>query len=110
MEKDLIPIVTEHDLEYYEKRLNTFTEKGEKPHNNMLGEHFVSCKGKLVKVEICAGGCSKVKTGILFDVGEDFISIKTGCGPVSCTIPTANIHSVTFIHNNDRQKLIQALK
>ncbi len=107
MKNEIIPIVTEKDLEHYEQHLSKMEMPkklctAEKPlTRSLLSNHLTLCKGKLVKAEICGGGCLQAKTGLLLDVGEDYIVIKSSAAAVSTVIPIANIHSITFIHNND---------
>ncbi|MBQ6848217.1 MAG: hypothetical protein IJO62_04835 [Clostridia bacterium] len=101
MEKEMHAIMNERDLEYYENRLDNLTNTCNINRKSLFGAHLTSCKGKLVSVEICSGGCRQTKSGLLLDVGEDFISIRISNAPVSTAIPIANIHSITFIHNNN---------
>lgn len=105
MESEMRAILSEKDLEYYENRLNGF--KPPPNHRHLLEHHLTSCKGKLVKVEICNGGCRQTKVGLLLDAGEDFISLKMGNAPVSTAIPISNINSVTFIHDNNRRQIMR---
>ncbi len=106
MENGMRAILSEKDLEYYENRLNNLSSP-KQSQKSLLGHHLTSCKGKLVKVEICSGGCRQTKVGQLLDVGEDFISLKMGNAPVSTAIPITNIHAITFVHNNDRRQIMK---
>ncbi len=109
MEKEIRPIVCERDLEYYENRLNKMPINGTiNTNKSLLAHHLTSCKGKLVRVEICSGGCVQIKVGLLLDVGTDFISIRQGTAPISTAIPISNIMSITFIHNNDRRYIMKS--
>ncbi len=101
MEREMRSIMNEQDLEYYESHLSSLDNSCNINRKSLFGAHLTSCKGKLVKVEICSGGCRQTKSGLLLDVGEDFISIRVGNAPVSTAIPIANIHSITFIHGNN---------
>lgn len=101
MEKRLPPILNEQDLDFYEKRLSTITSTCDITRKSLFANHLTLCKGKLVSVEICGGGCLQRKSGILLDVGEDYISVRTGNMPISTAIPIVNIHSITFVHNNN---------
>lgn len=112
MDNEIRSILSERDLEYYEDRLDKLS--CENKHSkimdvtakqSLLGHHLTSCKGKLVKVEICGGGCMQAKSGLLLDVGADFITLKMGSCPITTAIPITNIHSITFIHNNDRRQI-----
>ena len=112
MENKMVPIVTEKDLDHYEKRLNSMDMRPKnRPNsqtateNNMLGNHLTAGKGKLVKVEVCGGGCLQSRVGVLLDVGDDFIVIKNSGASVSTVIPMCNLHCITFIHNNDRRQI-----
>ena len=112
MENKMVPIVPEKDLDYYEKRLSGMEMRPKNRNNpptvtekNMLENHLTAGKGKLVKVEVCGGGCLQSKVGLLLDVGDDFIVIKNSGASVSTVIPMCNLHCVTFIHNNDRRQI-----
>ena len=112
MENKMVPIVTEKDLEHYEKRLNSMDIRPKNRTNppivtekNMLENHLTAGKGKLVKAEICGGGCLQTKVGLLLDVGDDYIVIKNSGASVSTVIPMGNLHCITFIHNNDRRQI-----
>ena len=112
MENKMVPIVTEKDLDHYEKRLNqmdmrpkTRTNPPVVTEKNMLENHLTAGKGKLVKVEVCGGGCLQSKIGFLLDVGEDFIVIKNSGASVSAVIPMCNLHCITFVHNNVRRQI-----
>ena len=112
MENKMVPIVTEKDLDHYEKRLNqmdmrpkTRTNPPVVTEKNMLENHLTAGKGKLVKVEVCGGSCLQSKIGFLLDVGEDFIVIKNSGASVSAVIPMSNLHCITFVLNNDRRQI-----
>lgn len=112
MENKMVPIVTEKDLDHYEKRLNQMDMRIKNRTNppivtekNMLENHLTAGKGKLVKVEVCGGGCLQSKVGMLLDVGSDFIVIKNSGASVSTVIPICNLHCITFIHNNDHRQI-----
>ena len=108
MENSMRSIVNDRDLDYYEKQLNKISYDKfpeDLTSKSIFGHYMTSCKGKLVKVEICGGGCMQIKVGMLLDVGADYIVIKVGNSCVSTAIPTVNIHSITFVHNNDRKQI-----
>ena len=112
MENKPVPILTEKDLDHYEKRLNQMDMRPKNCTNppvvaekNMLENHLTAGKGKLVKVEVCGGGCLQSKVGLLLDVGSDFIVIKNSGASVSTVIPMCNLHCITFVHNNDRRQI-----
>ena len=112
MENKMVPIVTEKDLDHYEKRLNQMDMRIKNRTNppivtekNLLENHLTAGKGKLVKVEVCGGGCLQSKVGMLLDVGSDFIVIKNSGASVSTVIPICNLHCITFIHNNDPRQI-----
>lgn len=101
MNKNLVPITDEKDLEIYEKRLRAndcnslYMRNASK---RAPEEHFLCHKGKLLKVETAAGHNTRIREGRLIEVGEGFIVLKSGCVPVSVMIPLSNIVSVTVIH------------
>ncbi len=108
MDGNIRSIVNDRDLDYYEKRLNKISYENvseDITSKSIFGHYMTSCKGKLVKVEICGGGCMQTKIGMLLDVGADYIVIREGNACVSTAIPVANIHSITFVHNNDKRQL-----
>ena len=114
MEREIIPIVSEKDLEYYENRLNQMAVSDKMckvsettKQKSLLGHHLTVCKGKLVKVEICSGNCLQSKVGMLLDVGADYIVIKSSNAPVSTVVPINNIHCITFVHNNDKRQIMK---
>lgn len=114
MENKMKPIVCERDLEFYERnirnmnadRLRVETEV-ETRRKNMLGNHLMTHKGKLVKVETVAGNCLKAKVGLLLEVGADFIVLKIGNSPVSTVIPINSVHFITIVHDNNRNRIMQ---
>lgn len=110
MEREVGTIMNDSDLEYYRQKLNKITHE-DLPHDtdkhSPFCNHLNKCRGKLVRVEICSGGCKSVKSGILFEVGENFISIKGDNAPVSTAIPISNILSITLIHNNDKRQMVR---
>ena len=112
MNNMLRPITNESDLDFYRSnlemmnfdtgRMNPAEESRQK---ELFWNHLTNHKGKLVKVEIKVGNCSKSKVGILLDVGADFIDLKINGAPISIVIPVSSVHSVTVVHDNDRRKI-----
>jgi len=105
MENGLRSIVTENDLEYYEKNLKlaNFGEgKQIEPLNSIckknLLKHMDFHRGKLMRVEIIFGGCVKFKVGKLIEIGEDYISLKHQKDLSTAVIPIKNIQAVTIYH------------
>lgn len=113
MENNMKPIVCEKDLEYYENNLRNMScsrirveSVEETLRKNSLTSHLIKHKGKLVKVETVMGSCTKSKSGILLEVGTDFIVLKMGNVPVSITVPLNQIHFITVIHDNNRKRMV----
>lgn len=61
--------------------------------------------GKLVKIEALVGERLEVRTGILWEIGEDFIEIKLNRNCCTTVIDLSAVRFITVIHNNDRRLL-----
>lgn len=70
-----IPITTENDLSFYENYLHQEFDVLPKPTPN-LTDYLKSYIGKTVKIDCAIGNRLESKTGILTQVGEDFITIS----------------------------------
>ena len=111
MDNRLQPIMSEKDLDYYEKNLKGLSCSN--PHmqwpereiyQKQLRAYLNENKGKLTRVETGSKAGARAKTGILIDVGTDYIVLKTANGPVSAAIPLSVIDSVIIIHDNNRNR------
>lgn len=62
-------------------------------------------RGKLIKVESVLGDRLESRTGILLEVGNDFLVIKLQRSCLSMMIPGSFIKYITIIHDNDIRKV-----
>lgn len=105
MENKLGAISCEKDLEIYEKRLRIMDEPNCKigqMHFSETKNDFIRCmtfcKGKMVRIQTISGNC--YKTGILLEVGMDFITIRIGNSYTTVVVPINQVDNITVIHNN----------
>ena len=70
-----------------------------------LSEHLKSIIGKLVRVEVTNGSSIQSKTGILFDVGDDYLELKLIKNNCSVVIKSEPVKFITVVHDNDINKL-----
>ncbi|MBR7132245.1 MAG: hypothetical protein IKD04_01790 [Clostridia bacterium] len=62
--------------------------------------------GKLIRVESLIGECLESRTGILFEVGDDYIVIKLNKSCCSMLIKACTIKYITIVHDNDIRKAL----
>ncbi len=106
MDNKLHSIMNESDLTIYEKHLKGLEKSCYTNYSKgLMARYLTAHKGKLVKAELLSKDCSKAKTGLLLDVGEDYIVLKVGDSCVSTVIPTDRIKCISFIHNNDKRMI-----
>lgn len=116
-------ITNEKDLDIYESFLNNERDTANKSKEmkstplksaqaasqkseglNGLRECLKRHIGKLIKAEILIGDGSEVRTGVLIEVGADFIVIKqfTCCTAI---IDLPSVKLITVSHDNNRNRL-----
>ena len=89
------------DLKVYEKYLANDTVCYENENNNCgyFKGYLKKCIGKLIRVESLIGNRLQTRTGILMDVGCDYIVIKTATNCSSMVIEGTSIKYITVLHS-----------
>ena len=125
-------ITNEKDLEYYEAFLqdtknsnssaknmpvpsyprgnNQMQNRGRITGNNisspdMLHSFLTNHIGKLAKIEFLIGNKVETKTGILFNIGKEYIVLKPFKSNATIVCDIKTIKFITVIHDNDIRKL-----
>ncbi len=88
-------ITGEKDLELYEMYLKNDLKDYSTNYKNCLEKH----KGKFVKVESFISGRIYSRSGVLLEVGSEYIIIRPDKNCISTLINLKDVKYITVIHN-----------